>query len=116
MTLLLVDSYAGQRHACVWSGQTHATGDEISAAWPAGRVGRGDRRLAGMLAGRLGQKPTLLLRDGGKGEEPLDWGDEWFSAAGLCSSAAIAFCVKLTPSGQLAVARLEAVTSQSARR
>jgi hypothetical protein len=47
----------------------HASGDEISAPLPAGRLGRGDRRLESALGWWLGQGPLVLLRDGGKGEE-----------------------------------------------
>ena len=46
-----------------------ASGDKISAPWPAGGLGRADRRMAGMLAGWLGQEPAVLLRDGVEGEE-----------------------------------------------
>ena len=47
----------------------HASGDEISAALPAGHLGRADRRMEGLLAGWLGQRPAVLLGDGGEGEE-----------------------------------------------
>ena len=47
----------------------HASGNEISLSLPAGRRGRADRRMAGLLAGWLGQGPVVLLGDGGEGEE-----------------------------------------------
>ena len=47
----------------------YASGDEISAALPAGYLGRADRRMEGLLAGRLVQRPAVLLGDGDQGEE-----------------------------------------------
>ena len=46
-----------------------ASGDEISAALQAGQLGRADRRMEGLLAGWLGQRPAVLLGDGDQGEE-----------------------------------------------
>src|SRR5437763_6578925 len=47
----------------------YGSGDEISAAWPAGHLGRADRRMEGLLAGWLGQRPAVLLGDGDQGEK-----------------------------------------------
>ena len=63
-----VDSLAGQRDGCVWR-TDYGSGDEISAALPAGHFGRADRRMEGLLAGRLGQRPAVLLGDGDQGED-----------------------------------------------
>src|SRR5436309_12350488 len=53
--------------------RTHyGSGDEISAALPAGHLGRADRRMESLLAGWLGQRPAVLLGDGDQGEELSD--------------------------------------------
>src|SRR5947209_15856716 len=46
----------------------YGSGDEICAAVPAGHLGRADRRMEGLLAGWLGQRPAVLLGDGDQGE------------------------------------------------
>jgi hypothetical protein len=45
---------------------TNASRDEVPVAVPARGAWGAHRRLAGMLAGRLGQMPRLLCGDGGK--------------------------------------------------
>jgi hypothetical protein len=45
---------------------SNASRDEVPVAVPARGAGGAHRRLAGMLAGRLGQMPRLLCGDGGK--------------------------------------------------
>ena len=47
----------------------YGSGDEISEAVPAGQLGRADRRMEGLLAGWLGQRPAVLLGDGDQGED-----------------------------------------------
>src|ERR1035437_8636287 len=45
----------------------HADGNEIPSPSHAGGVGLAVRRLAGVLAGRMGQIPAALFGDGGEG-------------------------------------------------
>src|SRR6266478_424803 len=51
------------------AGKSHAAGNQIPSPSHSGGTGLLVRRLAGMLAGRMGQTPTLLPGDAG--ENPL---------------------------------------------
>ena len=49
----------------------HAVGNEIPSPSHAGRGGLAVRRLAGLLAGRLGEIPAALFGDAGEGPSPV---------------------------------------------
>ena len=54
----------------------HATGNEVPPAEYTGYAGLPIRRLAGVLAGRMGPTPDLLCRDGAESEKlKPEWSD-----------------------------------------
>jgi hypothetical protein len=52
-----------------WDRTEHAGGNEVFVPSPGDRLGRRDRRLESLLAGRLGPRSAVLFRDGGAGED-----------------------------------------------